>query len=377
MNSHRALTRNRKMGADLSIAVSLACGPNDVVISPRFVGLSGTDVQVYRGALLGEANILGHEGVGVITEVGSAISSWSCGDAVVFNSVNPTNRDAVLGFSYDGLLQERFLVERAESMDWLIHRIPADLLKPIGVLIEPLAAAIYSSELVSGKRDSNTAVVVGDGPVALLNSIVLGISGFKSVLMIHGRSTRGRWAVENGYFERSDVISSRGDTIGNVVSRLGGELADVAVICTPGEAVEQATRDALGYLKPGGLIDFVSTATPAVISLEAGDLNVRDLQRLNYGELAVATSVVEFEFAVGKVMRMTGQRGVVAAHIQASVDLLTKNSRSFKKLVTDVVKFDDADSLISSAVEWSLGRRSGDRPMKTVIELNGDSPAAG
>ena len=39
------------------------------------------------------------------------------------------------------------------------------------------------------------------------------------------------------------------------------------------------------------------------------------------------------------------------------------------------MSFDDAETLISSAVDWYLGRGTGDRPMKAVIELNIDSPA--
>ncbi len=46
-------------------------------------------------------------------------------------------------------------------------------------------------------------------------------------------------------------------------------------------------------------------------------------------------------------------------------------------MITDVVSFDDVETLISSAVDWSLGRGTGDRPMKAVIELNIDSPATG
>jgi len=120
------------MGVDLSIASTPVCGPDDVMVSPRFVGLCGTDVQTYSGALAAAANVLGHEGVGVITAVGESVSSWSRGDAVVFNPVNPMDQNDILGHSFGGLFQEQFLIERVESVDWLIHRIPAGLLNPMG-----------------------------------------------------------------------------------------------------------------------------------------------------------------------------------------------------------------------------------------------------
>jgi threonine dehydrogenase-like Zn-dependent dehydrogenase len=222
------------------------------MISPRFVGLCGTDIQIYRRARNGTANILGHEGVGVIAEVGDSVHSWSRGDAVVFSPVNPMNQDEVLGGSFDGLLQEQFLVENAESMDWLIHRVPFDLLAPVGALVEPVATAIYSHELAVASGSKRKAVVIGDGPIAMVNSIVLGLSGFDSVLMVHGRSTRKRWIAENGYFERGDVVPGRAGVVESVLDRLGGTLADVALICTPGEAVGRRRWMHLNISNPAG-----------------------------------------------------------------------------------------------------------------------------
>jgi threonine dehydrogenase-like Zn-dependent dehydrogenase len=205
------------------------------MVSPRFVGLCGTDVQAYRRVReqIDTANILGHEGVGVITEVGDMVQDWSPGDAVVFNPVNPLNHNDVLGQSFDGLFQEQILIENVESTSWLIHRIPVELLSPLGVLIEPVATAIYLSEVLAGGLGKRSAVVVGDGPIALINSIILRRSGFASVTMIHGSSARKVWAVANGYFNQSDLIPGRGSTAETIVERLGGEIADVAVICTP------------------------------------------------------------------------------------------------------------------------------------------------
>lgn len=118
------------------------------------------------------------------------------------------------------------------------------------------------------------------------------------------------------------------------------------------------------------MIIFVSDAVPAVVSLKSGDLNIAELRRKNYCGLPVHGYVEDFQLANGKTVKVTGHRGISAAHIQASIDLLIESPRPFKKLITDVVKFDDASS-ISSAVAWSLGRGTGDRSMKTVIELNG------
>ncbi len=376
MKSHRAVTGGRNLGARLSTVVTPACGPRDLMIAPRFVGLCGTDTQIFRGAHRVPANILGHEGVGVVVEVGDLVEDWSQGDSVVFNPANPFNPDEALGDSFDGLFQEKILIRNVHSMNWLVRSVPDDMLGPAGALIEPVATAIYSQELVNGSSIERDAVVVGDGPMALINSIILRRRGFNKVLMVHGRSLRYRWAVANGYFDDEDVISGRGNVAERVIERLGGALADVVIVCTPGEAVEQAVKDALAYLRPGGIVDIVSDVTPSVVSLERSDLDIAAIRRRNWCGRPSPGYFERIETADGKSVRVTSQRGTSSSHMSASIELLGDRPGDFDALVTDVVDLADAPSLISSVVAWSFGRHEsggvegGDRPMKVVIELN-------
>jgi len=78
-----------------------------MIIAPRFVGLCGTDIQVFRGARRVLASTLGHEGVGVVAEVGEMVEGWSPGDSVVFNPVNPSHPDEMMGYTFDSLFQEK------------------------------------------------------------------------------------------------------------------------------------------------------------------------------------------------------------------------------------------------------------------------------
>ena len=78
-----------------------------MIIAPRFVGLCGTDIQVFRGARRVLASTLGHEGVGVVAEVGEMVEGWPPGDSVVFNPVNPSHPDQMLGYTFDSLFQEK------------------------------------------------------------------------------------------------------------------------------------------------------------------------------------------------------------------------------------------------------------------------------
>lgn len=375
MTTHSALTRNRNLGASLSTVSTPVCGPRDVMIAPRFAGLCGTDIQIFRGAQRALANTLGHEGVGTVVEVGELVGEYVPGDAVVFNPLNPSNPADILGHSFDGIFQERILVRDISSTGWLIQKVPGDMLGPIGALIEPVATAVYSHELVGRSSHGRVAVVVGDGPIALINSIVLRLYGFETVLMIHGRSPRYAWAVDHGYIDRSDMIFGWGEVAERIIERLGGALADAAIICTPGETVEQALRDALVYLRPGGTINFVSAAVPSVASIGGRDLNVGSLRRQNCCGLPSTGHVEKIDTATGKRVTVTGQSGTSRSHINTSVELLSDHYDQFAGLITDVMELAGAPELVSAAVAWSFGRpeggrAGGKRPMKAVIELN-------
>jgi len=70
-------------------------GPDEVLIAPRFAGICGTDLHVYRGEFHGRVEypaILGHEFGGIIQEVGEGVASstmqeFQAGDRVVVDPI--------------------------------------------------------------------------------------------------------------------------------------------------------------------------------------------------------------------------------------------------------------------------------------------------
>lgn len=62
--------------------------PTDAIVRLTASAICGTDLHMIRGTLAGmkEGTILGHEGVGVIEEVGSAARNFKIGDRVVIGS---------------------------------------------------------------------------------------------------------------------------------------------------------------------------------------------------------------------------------------------------------------------------------------------------
>ena len=62
--------------------------PNDAIVRLTANAICGTDLHAVRGTMGGmqSGTILGHEGVGIVEEVGSAVRNFKPGDRVVLPS---------------------------------------------------------------------------------------------------------------------------------------------------------------------------------------------------------------------------------------------------------------------------------------------------
>ena len=63
--------------------------PTDAVVKILKTTICGTDLHIMKGDMpeVAAGRILGHEGVGVIEEIGSAVSNFKIGDHVIISCV--------------------------------------------------------------------------------------------------------------------------------------------------------------------------------------------------------------------------------------------------------------------------------------------------
>src|SRR5437868_1421497 len=133
-------------------------------------GVCGTDLAILSGARPGQAEVLGHEGVGVVLHApeGCGIAK---GARVVINPVNRKRPQEVIGHSRDGLFREVFCIDAAEAADGnLLVSCPAEcpLQDTELVLAEPLGSVLYSIELLRERCSSGLLIVRGSGTVGIL-----------------------------------------------------------------------------------------------------------------------------------------------------------------------------------------------------------------
>jgi len=169
-------------------------GPGDVLVRPRQVGVCGTDREIieagFGAAPAGETSlVLGHEVLGEVEAVGAAVTSLRPGDLVSATVRRPDGCPACLAgqpdmcqwLQYDerGILRAHgFMAEHFVEAEAYLVPVPASLAET-GVLLEPLSVVekAYRQASLTQRRitswSARTAVVLGAGPIGLLQTMLL------------------------------------------------------------------------------------------------------------------------------------------------------------------------------------------------------------
>jgi alcohol dehydrogenase len=251
----------------------------DAIVRITTSTICGTDLHILKGDLpsVSDGRILGHEGIGVVTEVGSAVTAVRPGDRVIISCVTACGkcdycrksmyshcRDGgwILGNTIDGTQAEFVRIPHA---DMSLYHCPADGDEEALVMLSDILPTGFECGVVNGQvKPGDTVAIVGAGPVGLAVLLTAQFYSPAAVLMIDLDDNRLRVAKEFG--ATTLINSSDGKAVERVLELTGGEGVDVAV-----EAVGlPATFDICqAILAPGGRLANVGVhGKPVTLHLE-------------------------------------------------------------------------------------------------------------
>jgi len=188
--------------------------PDEVKLRMIDVGVCGTDKEIvtfqYGTPPEGsEYLVIGHESLGEVIEIGSAVKTLKKGDLVVTMVRRPCDHPECVAcragrqdFCYTGDFTERgikgrhgYMTEYVVDEEKYMNLVPPDL-RDVAVLVEPLTIAEKAVEQLwqvqgrlpwacpveAGKPPQycHKAVVLGAGPVGLLGAMTLLLQGFET-----------------------------------------------------------------------------------------------------------------------------------------------------------------------------------------------------
>jgi threonine dehydrogenase-like Zn-dependent dehydrogenase len=224
------------------------CGANDALVRVAMTTICGTDVHILRGEYpVAPGRIVGHEPVGVIEAVGSAVEGYEVGERVLVGAISPCgscffcqnhveaqcsgHRDEWemiggwrLGNSIDGVQADYFRVPYAQAN---LARIPDDLSDEQCVLLADIASTGISAAETANVRIGQTVAVFAQGPIGLCATAGARLKGASLIIGIDAIEKRLLLSREMGANEVIDFTQE--DPVAATKRLTGGRGVDVAI----------------------------------------------------------------------------------------------------------------------------------------------------
>lgn len=156
--------------------------PGDAIIKMTRTTICGTDLHILKGDVptCEPGRILGHEGVGIVQEVGAAVSAFRPGDRVLISCISScgkcdycrrgmyshcTTGGWILGNKIDGTQAEFVRIPHAETS---LYPIPAGADEEALVMLSDILPTGFECGVLNGKvQPGSTVAIVGAGPIGL------------------------------------------------------------------------------------------------------------------------------------------------------------------------------------------------------------------
>ncbi len=252
--------------------------PGRVVVKIDTVGICGTDVHITQGLFPSTPpKVLGHEGSGVIVEVGEGVDNGRIGERVVMNGTSNCGECAAcktwsISRCENAEISSGMFAQFATAPAQAAMKIPDDLDLELAAMTEPAACCLSGAEMMDIPDDA-IGVVIGGGIMGLFTLAFLKRRGVKTMIMSEPVAARREMASQFG----ADLLHdpADGDISEFVKDHNGGYGANIAA-----EAVGKAALVAkcVEIVRPRGqvlMIGVVPEGAPLPVDLY--DMHYREI----------------------------------------------------------------------------------------------------
>ncbi|MGJ4907238.1 zinc-dependent alcohol dehydrogenase family protein [Bradyrhizobium sp. HKCCYLS2033] len=268
--------------------------PGDAVVKILKTTICGTDLHILKGDVptCTPGRILGHEGVGVVDAVGSAVRAFKPGDHVIVSCISACGTcdycrrgmyshcrhgGWILGHRIDGTQAEYV---RTPHADTSLYHVPADTEEEALVMLSDILPTGFECGVLNGKVEpGSTVAIVGAGPIGLAALLTAQFYSPAEIIMIDLDDNRLEVATRFG--ATSVVNNADGKAVEKVMALTNGRGVDTAIEAVGMPATFVTCED---IIAPGGVI-----ANVGVHGVKA-DLHLEKLWDRN---IAITTRLVD------------------------------------------------------------------------------------
>ena len=261
--------------------------PTDAVVRVEAATICGTDLHILAGDVpeVSAGTILGHEAVGTVTAIGSAVQKLAVGNRVLVSCISSCGscrycRESrygqclggggwILGHLVDGTQAEYVRVPFADTST---YPVPDGVSDEQMIMLADILPTAYEVGVLNGTvRPGDVVAIIGAGPIglaAILTARLYSPSHIVAIDLVDSRLEAART------FGADIVVNSGHDDPAAVIAELTGGLgADVTM-----EAVglPQTFEQAVQLVRPGGHVANIGVHG-ASVTLHLEDIWIKDL----------------------------------------------------------------------------------------------------
>ncbi len=245
------------------------CGPKDAIIRPLALSPCTSDIHTVWEGAIGERHnmILGHEGCGVVDEVGELVKDFKPGDRIMVAAITPDwdSLEAQAGYPMhsggmlagwkfsnfkDGVFGEYFHVNDADAN--LAH-LPDAISPAEACMLSDMVPTGFHGVELADVQFGDIVLVIGIGPVGLMSVAGAALRGASRIICVGTRQVCRDVAKEYG---ATDFIGYKDGPIDKQVLEMTGGKGVDKVIVAGGD--NDTFEPAINVLKPGGRIGNVN-----------------------------------------------------------------------------------------------------------------------
>lgn len=253
----------------------------DVIVGIEAVTICGTDLHILKGDVpeVEPGRVLGHEAVGVVEDVGSAVRRVCPGDRVLISCIAGCGtcrfcREGrygqclqgggwALGHTIDGVQAE---YARVPFGDLSLHPLPDTIPDDAAVLLADILPTSYEVGVLSGQvRPGDTVVIVGAGPIGLAAVLTSKLFSPGRIVVVDPAAPRRDAAKRLGADVTLDTdLAAAREVVGSLTDGLGADVVMEAV------GIPETFEMCTSLVRPGGRVANIGVhGAPATLHLES------------------------------------------------------------------------------------------------------------
>lgn len=216
--------------------------PTDAIVRILKTTICGTDLHILKGDVptVTEGRIIGHEGVGIIEETGSAVTNFKNGDHVLISCITSCGRCSycrkamyshcenggwILGNLIDGTQAEYVRIPYADTS---LYLIPANADEEALVMLSDILPTGFECGVLNGKvQPGDTIAIIGAGPIGLATLLTAQFYAPAEIIMVD--LDDNRLSIAKTFGATHIINSAKENAVEKVMSLTKGKGVDTAI----------------------------------------------------------------------------------------------------------------------------------------------------